>query len=68
MEFIADINININIINVQHAKTATMYQSKRGKLLKANAAMCFNRICKITSAFCSTYTSECLTHGKRGKY
>jgi len=26
MEYIADINININIMNVQQAKTATMYQ------------------------------------------
>lgn len=68
MEYTANINISINIINVQQAKTVTMYKSKRGKLLKANAAICFNRICKITSAFCWTCISECLTHGKHGKH
>ena len=57
MECIA--NININVINVQQAKTVTMYKNKGGKLLKANAAMFFNRICKITSAFCCAYISEC---------
>jgi len=66
MEYIA--NINFNIISVQQAKTATMYKNKQGKLLTANAAMFFNRICKITSAFCWTYNSECLMHGKHGKY